>query len=164
MIHNINIDIPDDIMNKIILDSIILLKGNIMTAISVIWLLCTSKTSRFHFINIELGYPFLMRVRFDTAKGGNEGAARTSKENAAAIVATCLKKETEAEWNPPNPEEILQLINESDNQVVLWHGEAPTLIVTDEEVRPELVPLQSTDLPPVDGKFCLEKNDKNEEL
>ena len=27
MIHNINIDIPDDIMNKIILDSVILLKN-----------------------------------------------------------------------------------------------------------------------------------------
>ena len=58
----------------------------------------------------------------------------------------------------------MQLIIESENQAVFWHEEAPTLMTIEEDTRPKSEPLQNTTLPPVDGKFCLEKDNKMEEL
>ena len=74
-----------------------LAKGNIMTAISATFWESMTLKSIFQFRKIELGYPFVTRVRFDTGEGGNNGAAPTSKVNAATSVVTCRKNETEAD-------------------------------------------------------------------
>jgi hypothetical protein len=48
-------------------------------------------------MTIELGYPFLTRVRFDTGSGGDVGMKVISNENAAASVVTWFENERDAD-------------------------------------------------------------------